>query len=232
MRRRVAFFRGGGEELMDIDTTETASFVDQLVERLRKGDKEVLADLFAHYRQRLWRTVQLRMDRRLFGRVDADDILQEAYLDAARRVHHYIDQNNSLSAFVWLRLIVNQTLIDVHRRHLGAQKRDARLEVSIHQGHDPPASSVSLADYLMGHLTSPSQAAMRSEAAAQLEKVVDGMDPIDREVLVLRHFEELTNSEVAEVLGLQQKAASIRYVRALKRLKEALADVPLFSEEY
>ena len=216
---------------MDIDLTDTANFVDQLVERLKKGDQEVLADLFALYRQRLWRMVQIRMDRRLFGRVDADDILQEAYLDAARRVHHYIADDHSLSPFVWLRLIVSQTLVDVHRRHLGAQKRDARLEISIHRGQDPPASSVSLADYLMGHLTSPSQAAMRSEAAAQLEQVVDGMDPIDREVLVLRHFEELTNSEVAEVLGLQQKAASIRYVRALKRLKEALADVPLFAEE-
>ena len=217
---------------MDIDTTDTANYADQLAERLRSGDPEVLAGLFGHYRERLWRMVHLRMDRRLFGRVDADDVLQEAYLDAARRVHHYISTDNSLSPFVWLRLIVSQTLVDVHRRHLGAQKRDARLEVSIHRGPDPPASSVSLADFLMGHLTSPSQAAIRSEAAAQLGKVVNEMDPIDREVLVLRHFEELTNSEVAEVLGLQQKAASIRYVRALKRLKETLADVPLFAEEY
>jgi RNA polymerase sigma-70 factor (ECF subfamily) len=129
-----------------------------------------------------------------------------------------------------LRLIVSQTLVDVHRRHLGAQKRDAEREVSIHGKRYPQATSVSLAGHLLGHLTSPSKAAMRAELADQLERALAEMSQIDQEVLVLRHFEELTNSEVAEILGIEQKAASIRYVRAIKRLKDVLSQLPEFGE--
>ena len=130
------------------------------------------------------------------------------------------------SLFLWLRLIVGQTLVDAHRRHLGTQQRDARREVSIHQGARPEASSASLAGALVADLSTPSQAVMRAEMAQTLETALEGMDPIDREVLVLRHFEELTNNEVAEVLGLQPKAASIRYVRAVARLKAHPRTIP------
>jgi RNA polymerase sigma-70 factor (ECF subfamily) len=214
---------------MDFEMSDSdAGHLAQLEARFRAGDEGVLADLFSLYRQRLWRMVDLRLDRRLFGRVDADDILQEAYLDAAQRVQHYFQQDGDMSPFVWVRMIVGQTMVDVHRRHLAAQMRDARLEVSIHGNRELRATSVSLAGHLIGHFTSPSQAAMRLETADQLEKVLEGMDPIDREVLVLRHFEELTNGEVAEVLGLQPKAASIRYIRAIKRLKDVLTRIPGF----
>ena len=202
-----------------------------LLDRLRSGDERALGDLFDRYRDRLWRIVHFRMDRRLAGRADADDILQESYLAAADRLSHYL-QTPEQSFFIWLRLIVNQTLIDVHRRHLGAKMRDARRDLSIHAKQPfPLATSTSLAAQLLGQFTSPSQIAMRDELAEQLESAIHGMEPIDQEVLALRHFEELTNSEVAEVLGIQQKAASIRYVRALKRLKEVLSEVPGFLEE-
>jgi RNA polymerase sigma-70 factor (ECF subfamily) len=173
--------------------------------------------------------VRFRLDRRLHGRVDPDDILQEAYLAAAQRVEHFLE-NQSMSLFVWLRLVVSQTLIDVQRRHLGAQMRDAGREVCIHAGHGRHATSVSLAGYLVGHLTSPSRAAMRAEMSDRLEAALETMDPIDREVLALRHFEELSNCEVAEVLGIQQKAASIRYVRAIKRLGEILSRLSGFAD--
>jgi len=172
--------------------------------------------------------VHFRLDPRLRGRVDADDILQEGYLAAVERVQHFKD-DSSTSFFVWLRLVLSQTLIDVHRRHLGTQMRDAAREISIHGHRSPQATSVSLAARLLGQFTSPSGAAIRDEMARQLEQAIDAMNPLDREVLALRHFEELTNSEVAEVLEIQPKAASIRYVRAIKRLKEILSQLPDFT---
>jgi RNA polymerase sigma-70 factor, ECF subfamily len=200
-----------------------------LLDRVRRGDERALAELFSTERDRLWRMVQARLDRRLRGRVDPDDILQEAYLDATRRIAHFANEPE-MSFFLWLRLIVGQTLIDVHRRHLEAQRRDAGRDVSIAGRGSPDASSASLAGYLVAHLTSPSQAAIRAEMEAQLGRAIDSLDPIDREVLVLRHFEELTNGEVAEVLGLQVKAASIRYVRAIARLKGILDRFPGFAD--
>jgi RNA polymerase sigma-70 factor (ECF subfamily) len=205
--------------------TETDTNSDELQARLRNGDTTALGELFSLNRERLWRMVSFRLDQRLRGRVDADDVLQEAYLDAAQRIDHYLN-NTSMSFFVWLRQIVLQTMIDLHRQHLGAQMRNAAREVSLHGAGYPQATSISLAAHLLGNLTSPSQAAMREEVSIQLEKALDSMSEIDREAL--RHFEELTNSEVAEVLDIQQKAASIRYVRALARLKDILQQIPGF----
>lgn len=201
----------------------------ELLLRVKSGDQQALAKLFSLHRDRLWQVINFRIDARLRGRVDADDILQEAYLDAAQRIQHYLD-NSTQTFFIWLRLIANQTLIDVHRRHLGAQMRDASRDMSIH-AHYANATSMSIASQLLGHLASPSQVAMRDEVSLQLNQAIESMEPIDREVLALRHFEELTNSEVAEVLNIQQKAASIRYRRALKRLKEVLAKLPGFESE-
>ena len=135
-----------------------------------------------------------------------------------------------MSLFVWLRLIVGQTLIDVHRRHLGAKMRDAEREESVQQRLSE-GTSISLSFHLLAHLTSPSQAAARAELMTLVEEALSGMSDTDREVLALRHFEELTNSEVAEVLGLERKAASIRYVRALARLKSVLQKIPGFFAE-
>jgi len=194
---------------------------------LKCGDRDALAALFAQYRDRLWRMVNFRMDRRLMGRVDPDDVLQEAYLAAASRLEHYSD--GSFSPFVWIRMILMQTLTDVHRHHLGTQMRDADREV-VGGCRYPQATSASLAAQFVGHFTSPSRAAVRAEMLTQVEQAVAAMEPIDQEILALRHFEELTNSEVAEILGIQQKAASIRYVRAIKRLRGVLSHVPGFFE--
>lgn len=199
-----------------------------LIVKLRSGDRQALAELFSIHRDRLWRTVQFRLDRRLQGRVDPDDVLQEAYLAAADRIAHFVG-DTAAALHVWLRMIVTQTMIDVHRRHLGAQMRDAQREVSLQGGCWPQGTSTSMALQLSGRLTSPSQAAARSELSRQLGQILEQMDPIDREVLALRHFEELGNSEVAEVLGIQQKAASIRYVRAVRRLQAILSQLPGFS---
>jgi RNA polymerase sigma-70 factor, ECF subfamily len=215
---------------MGVSVDESVEDTDGLACRLKRGDREALAALFSQHRERLWRTVNFRMDRRLLGRVDPDDVLQEAYLAAAARLGHYNDES-TFSPFVWVRMVLMQTLTDVHRHHLGAQMRDADREVAPHGCRYPQTTTASLAALLAGNMTSPSQAAVRAETLHQVEQAIAAMDPLDREVLALRHFEELGNSEVAEVLGIQQKAASIRYVRALKRLKAILAHVPGLLEE-
>jgi RNA polymerase sigma-70 factor (ECF subfamily) len=198
--------------------------------QLKAGDRESLATLFAQYHDRLRRLVGFRMDHRLFGRVDPDDVLQEAYLAASQRLHHYAAQTSAMSPFVWLRLIVLQTLTDVHRHHLEAQMRDADREVNVRDWRHSQATSLSMAAFLVGRMTSPSQVAARAEIFEQVKQSLAGMEPLDQEVLALRHFEELSNSEVAEVLGIEQKAASMRYFRALKRLKDVLSKLPGFSD--
>ncbi|MCE9606416.1 MAG: sigma-70 family RNA polymerase sigma factor [Planctomycetia bacterium] len=175
---------------------------------------------------RLARMVQFRLDPRLRGRVDAEDVLQEAYVDAARRIDAF-RTSQPMTGFVWLRLIVGQTLIDFHRRHIGAQMRDAGREQSI-QARLADGTSLTMSFQLLGRLSSPSQAAQRAELSELVTTALDDMNPTDREVLALRHFEELTNKETAEVLGIEVKAASIRYVRALERLKTILKQVPGF----
>lgn len=204
--------------------------VDELLERLRVGDREAFAELFDRHRDRLYRIVSIRMDRRLAGRVDADDILQEIYLDAASRIEHFIDSHSG-SFFVWLRLVATQTMANIFRRHLDAKMRDAKREVSIHSGRTYETPTTPIAMQLLGHLTSPSRAAIREESARQLELAIDNMRPIDREVILLRHFEQLDNKEVADVLGIHEKAASIRYIRAISRLKDLVAEIPGFEEE-
>ncbi len=188
-----------------------------------------LAELFARHRDRLRKMVQVRLDRRLQGRVDASDVLQEAQLDVLRRAQEYA-ANPTMSPYLWLRFLTAQRLMILHRHHLGAQMRAAGQEVSLYRGALPAATSVSLAALLLGRITSPTQAAQRAEMKIRLQEALNSMDPIDREVLTLRHFEELGNSETAEVLGIGKTAACNRYLRALKKLREILSAIPGFLE--
>lgn len=191
-----------------------------LRQRLRDDAENVLAEELTRHAERMLRIVRFRMHPLVAARVDAEDILQEAWLAARQRVDSFLE-GDEMPLFLWLRLIVNQTLVDVHRRHLGAKKRDAFREVDL-PAAGPVGTSASMALQLAGSRTSPSQAIARDEVAAQLQAAIETMDTIDREVLALRHFEELSNSEVANVLNIQPKAASIRYVRAVRRLKVIL----------
>jgi RNA polymerase sigma-70 factor (ECF subfamily) len=200
-----------------------------LLRRAAAGDERAVGALFARHRDRLRAMVRLRLNRRLQGRVDPSDVLQEAYLEVGR---HFADhaRDPKLPFYLWLRHITGQKLIDAHRRHLGAQARDADREVSLYRGGLPQASSASLAAQLMGRLTSASRAAERAELQVRVQAALNGLDPLDREVLALRHFEMLTNAEVAEVLGLRKSAASNRYVRALERLKDVLSGLSDFAD--
>jgi RNA polymerase sigma-70 factor, ECF subfamily len=200
---------------------------DDLLRRARTGDSEALGTLFAHYRDRLRRMVRLRLDQRLAGRLDPSDILQEAFLDVARRFPEYAAAP-AVPLYVWLRTLTGQRLIDLHRQHLGTKMRDACQEVSLYRGALPQASSASLAQQLLAGLTSPTQAAVRAELQVKLQEAINSLGAIDREIVVLRHFEELSNIETAAVLCMEPSATSKRYLRAIRRLKTILDQIPGF----
>jgi RNA polymerase sigma-70 factor, ECF subfamily len=195
---------------------------EMLVRRLCAGEPRALGEFFSANRDRLRRMVQLRLDRRLQGRVDPSDVLQEAFVDAARRLCEYA-ADPTLPPFLWLRFLTAQRLQALHRLHLGAKARDAGREISLRTGSLPAADSRSLAAQLLGRITTPSRAAMRAEIQIKIQDALNAMDPIDREILALRHFEELNNNETAAVLGIHKAAASNRYIRALRRLKDLLS---------
>lgn len=205
-------------------STELTARPDAL-QRLRNGDEEAFGELFDKYRARLFQIVSVRLDRRLAGRVDADDILQETYLDAAKRVDNFLNHPSG-SFFVWLRLVATQTMTNIYRRHLEVQMRDVRRDVSMHSGKGTESSTKPILMQLLGRLTSPSGAAIRDETVEQVMQSLQDLKEMDREIIMLRHFEQLENKEIAEVLGIQEKAASIRYVRAIKRLKDLVIGVP------
>jgi RNA polymerase sigma-70 factor, ECF subfamily len=193
------------------------------LQRLIEGGESALAELFSDYRERLERIVSFRLEPRIRGRLDPADVLQEAYLEIARRYKEYI-LNPSVSFFVWLRQRTLQTMIDLHREHF-REKRDPNRENRYISQPNGQATSLSIARFLLDELTSPSQAAVDAEESQRLHAALESMQETDREVLALRHFEHLSNLQVAEVLGLTATAASNRYIRAAARLSEIVASL-------
>jgi RNA polymerase sigma-70 factor, ECF subfamily len=207
---------------MSNEPSDNSSEVGRLLRRAAAGDPDAWRALFDRDRQRLRRMVALRMDHRLQGRIDPSDVIQDAHIEAMSRLPEYLRESN-LPFFLWLRLIVGQRLTLLHRRHLGARARDAGREIGLYHGALPEATSAALAARLLGHLTRPSEAAVRAERKIRIQTALNAMDPLDREILALRHFEQLSNAEAAQALSLSSSTASKRYVRALQRLKEILA---------
>lgn len=191
------------------------------LDQLRSKGEEAVAELFGRYRDKLLRMVESRLDNRVVGKVDCEDVLQDAFMEAARRVQDYLDRP-SVPFFIWLRQITRQILIDTHRRYLGREMRDVNREARLRQRSPEGASSISLAGLLAGSLTTPSEFAVREEMVSAMETALDRLDDVDREVLVLRHLEDLSNNEVAQILGIDKSAASKRYMRALKRLRSTM----------
>jgi RNA polymerase sigma-70 factor, ECF subfamily len=203
------------------NTSET----DRLLAQAARGDQEALGALLARHRDRLRRMVALRLDRRLQGRIDPSDVIQEAYLEASARLADYL-RDPSMPFFLWLRFLAGQKLLTLHRHHLGVQMRNAGQEVALRQGPLPEASSAALAAQLLGHDTHASAAAIRAEMKIRMQEALNCMDLPDREVLALRHFEQLSRVEIAAVLGISEAAAGKRYIRALERLKQILGHWP------
>ncbi len=218
---------------MDFTTNTGPSNEGQTLNDLRRGvagDREALAEVWEMYRERLRKLIRLRMDRRLQGRIDPSDVLQEAFVDFATRAAEYVD-DPSMPFYLWLRFLTGQRLQLLHRHHLGAQMRDAGREVSLHRGAMPQATSISLAAQLLGRFTSVTRAVQRAEMQVILQDAINSLDPLDREILALRHFEELSNAETAEVLQIKPTTASTRHIRALKRLRESLLKTPGFFDK-
>ncbi len=200
-----------------------AELETQLRQRLRDEGDAALAEAFSQNRTSFRNMLLFRMDRRLTGRVDPEDILQEAFLAAKDRLPHFLD-NEKFTLFAWLRMIVVQALLDVHRRHLSAEKRSASREIKLGGGavRYPQSTSLSIAGQIAAAQPSPSGIAVRDETLVILERTIAGLPEQDQEIIAMRHFENLSNKQVAEVLRLTPTAASNRYVRALQRLKELL----------
>ncbi|MDG1875474.1 MAG: sigma-70 family RNA polymerase sigma factor [Mariniblastus sp.] len=208
--------------------TEELPQRDEIVEALRAEREEALAKYFFAVQGRLKRIVNFRLDYRLGGRVSESDVIQETYVRAAKRIDSFLDKED-MPFFVWLRLEVNQKLHEIHRHHFGAEKRDVRKEMKLGKANDSGKTSMQLAAHIVAKLTSPSRLIERAEQIAILEKTLGEMNELDREVIALRNFEELSNIETAKTLGIEPAAASKRYLRALKRLREIMESAKKFS---
>ena len=198
---------------------------NQLVVQAIEGDQEALANLFSLYKKQLRAMIAFRLDRNLKGRVAPSDILQEAFMDLAKKLPDFNDKQ--MSFFVWLRLVTHERLLLVHRQHLGTQKRDPRREIQVdHESRN--ASSIDLTAHLIGKYSSVIGKAIHKEQSIRLRAVIDGMDDHDREIIAMRVFEGLTNGESSEVLGLDKKTASKRFVRAMDKIRKELEHLPGF----
>ena len=186
-----------------------------------KSIHELLEKMFEEYRERLLRMIEVRLHPELRSQIDSSDVLQEAFLEAFRQLTNKVSAPKS-SPLIWLRLIVGQQLITFHRRYLQAQKRNIAREVSINNQNPLLSDSLSMSGVLIGKLTSPSVAARRQELIIRLRECLDELDDADREIISLRHFEQLSNAETAEELKIAPNTASVRYMRALKKFRDIL----------
>lgn len=197
-----------------------SSPVEEWLARARLGDQPSLAKAFDHHRERLVRMVSLRLDATLRRRLDPADVVQDAWLEVARRFAEWAAAS-TIPFQVWLRLTTAQSLAQAQRRHLGAHKRDALREAA------GPATRASIsaanaADAFVDSATTPMQAAHRDELRARVLHALEELDELDREIVVLRHFEDLSNAEAAAELAIEPAAASKRFLRALVRLRPTL----------
>lgn len=185
------------------------------------GTGVALPELFEQFRSRLRTLVEMRIDRRIRARVDASDVIQEAFAEAARRFSEY-QREQKMKPYVWLRFLTLQQLVLAHRRHLGVQARSAMLERRLEGHQDVGLESSAMAFCLVGGESTPSVKVVRAEQIARLTAALEQLDPLDREVLALRHFEQLEHAEIGELLELSVDAVSSRYRRALRKMGLAI----------
>ena len=196
-----------------------------------RHDRGHWAELTEEFRPRLKRMVDLRMQEQIRGRLDASDVVQDAFLEAFQRLPEYVE-NPDVPFYIWLRSLVFQRLLLAHRQHLDVKGRDVRRESPLQRGFLNDATSAVLINALLVNTDSPSAVAVRVEQKQAIERALAEMDPIDQEVLILRHFEEMSNNEIAATLNLKPSAATNRYIRALEKLKGAMTRFSDHSSEF
>jgi RNA polymerase sigma-70 factor, ECF subfamily len=194
---------------------------DNLLERVRQGDAEAVEQLFGQYREPLRRVVDLRMDPVLGRRVDASDIVQDVLIEANQRLVDYL-KNPAMPFHLWLRHLAQDRIIDTHRRHRLAQRRSVDREQPITKPAWADESSNSLVAQLIDTERTPASEAIQAELARKLASAINELSEDDREIILMRHQEQHSNQDVAALLGLSEAAASMRYLRALRRLRTVL----------
>jgi len=193
---------------------------EEILERIEAGDPIAFEELFQRHWRKLLKAIAFRMDRRLAGRADASDILQETYLEAYKRLPKYLEKKD-MPFYAWLYWIAREKVLEQHRRHLGAQKRTVRNEVPLM----PTDSSAKFVSGLIGRSPTPSQELAKAELAEQLSKALERLDSDDKDLILWRHFEQLSAREMAELLNITEAAANKRYLRALEHLKKILQEL-------
>ena len=180
--------------------------------------EEDLANFFGQFRERLERMVEFRMDPRIRNRIDPTDLLQDSFLECQRRLQSF-NETGGCSVYVWIRQMTLQKLIDFHRASF-RQKRNVGQEFRLDRQESAGGTSLLMANQLIGQVSTPSRLVSRQEEIEKMRAGLELLEPTDQEVLALRHFEQLSNKEAAEILGLTITAASNRYVRAMSRLAQ------------
>jgi RNA polymerase sigma-70 factor (ECF subfamily) len=193
-----------------------------LLDEARQGKAEAVEQLLGRHRERLRRRISLRLDPALAARLDASDVVQDVLLEASRRLSDYL-RDPSMPFHVWLRLIADDHVIDAWRRHRQAQRRSLDREQALPRAGAADGSSIQLAAQLLGHEVTPATAAIRQEMQRHVDAAIATLSADDRQIIQMKHFQQLPNQEVARQLGLSEPAASMRYLRALRRLKALLA---------
>jgi RNA polymerase sigma-70 factor, ECF subfamily len=205
-----------------------SSSTHRLLVRVQGMEAKALENLFARHQERLRRMIRLRLDRRLRSQFDSTKVLQVVYQQVCRRIGEYQSGGQALPFFLWLRQLAGQCLLTLEEKYLGDRAGAAAPEISLYRGALPEVNSGALAAQLLGQVTVATQAAARADLQIRLQDALNSMDPLDREILTLCHFEDLSNAEAAQVLQLDPAETSTRYIRAIKRLKEVLSSIPGF----
>ena len=198
------------------DIPPDSEYTRRLLEKARAGDQQAFEQLFARYKDYLRQVIDLRLDPRVRSRIDPSDVVQETQLEAFQRLPDYCDRQ-PMPFRLWLRQTARQRLLMAHRHHLGAARRTVDREVCL-----PDRSSVLLARQLLAASSSPSQKLSRRELTHEVQQAVAQLSDGDREILLMRSVEGLSNQEAAQVLGIEPATASQRYGRALLRLRNVL----------
>ena len=192
-----------------------------LLKGVANGDPSAVNRLMDRHREAVRRMVQMRLDQAVARRVDASDVVQDVLLEASQRLSDYI-RSPSMPFHLWLRQLAKDRIIDMHRRHRVAQRRSVDREQNISSFASDDQSAADLTALLRDAELTPAASALRKEMEERFVLALDQLDEADREIIIMRHFEHLGNGEVAEALGLSAPAAGMRYLRAIRRLRELL----------
>jgi RNA polymerase sigma-70 factor, ECF subfamily len=199
------------------------SITQELLIGAREGDDSAINRLLDRHRKALRRMVQLRLDQKIQARIDVSDVVQDVLVEASRRLPQYLE-NPVMSFHLWVRQIAKDRIIDAHRRHRASAKRSVDREQPLAVPAASDRSTYELAAHIRDRELTPAAAATRQEMAELVERALGRLSDLDGEIIIMRHYEHMSNMEIAEALGLTEPAASMRYLRAVRRLRELLVD--------